>query len=199
MRHDGIVDDGQRGLQRMGEIAGMTPRFLGLLLVMREQGIQLVDQRPDLDRQRLRLDAIGHAGADVDDRPPHPPQRPEAINRLQARHEDQADAEKREGAHQRRPQGGDLGIEADPRLRDLKAEWRCASRAARHSARAPAAAPCWNMCAVVDMKIEVGVAGCRQCAVPQRAGAERLLRRARKPASRAPNRARGSAGRRASG
>ena len=37
VRGGGVGDHGQRRLQRMGEVAGVAPRFLGLLLAMGEQ------------------------------------------------------------------------------------------------------------------------------------------------------------------
>ena len=49
----GIGDHGQRGLQRMGKVAGMTPRLLGLRLAVREQLVDLLGQRPDFGREIL--------------------------------------------------------------------------------------------------------------------------------------------------
>ena len=37
VRGGGVGDHGQRRLQRMGEVAGVAPRLLGLVLAMREQ------------------------------------------------------------------------------------------------------------------------------------------------------------------
>ena len=77
----GVGDHRQRGLQRMGKVAGMPPRFLGLRLAVREQLVDLVDQRLDLPRE-----ALGHArlGAAADRRhlASHAPERPQPVNRL---------------------------------------------------------------------------------------------------------------------
>ena len=51
MRGRGVGDDRQRRLQRMGEIAGMAPRFLGLRLAVREELVDLLGQRSDLGRE----------------------------------------------------------------------------------------------------------------------------------------------------
>ena len=47
-RGRGVHDDGQRRLERMREIAGMAPGLLGLLLIMLDEGVQLLDHRRDL-------------------------------------------------------------------------------------------------------------------------------------------------------
>ena len=47
----GIGDDRQRSLQRMGEVAGVAARFLGLLLAVGEQLVDLLGQRLDLVRE----------------------------------------------------------------------------------------------------------------------------------------------------
>jgi hypothetical protein len=44
----GVGDDGQRGLERMGEVAGVAARFLRLLLAVGEQLVDLLRQRLDL-------------------------------------------------------------------------------------------------------------------------------------------------------
>ena len=75
MRGRRIGDDGQRGLQRMGEVAGVAPRFLGLRLAMGQQFVDLVDQRLDLAREILG-DAGLHAAADRGHLAPHAAQRP---------------------------------------------------------------------------------------------------------------------------
>ena len=52
----------------------MHARLLGLLFGMRQQGVDLVDQRLDLDRQRLG-NPVGALGAHCLDRIAHTPQR----------------------------------------------------------------------------------------------------------------------------
>ena len=41
----GVGDHRERGLERMGKVAGVAPRFLGLGFAMRQQLVDLVDQR----------------------------------------------------------------------------------------------------------------------------------------------------------
>ena len=77
-----VGDDGERGLQGVGEVAGMTPRFLGLLLAVRQELVDLLGQRPDLGREIL-ADAGLLARSDRGDLAAHAAQRPQAINRLQ--------------------------------------------------------------------------------------------------------------------
>ncbi len=60
----------------------MGARLLGLLLVVREQIVQLLDQRPDLQRQR-HVDPRRPARSHLGDREAHPPQWPQPVNRLE--------------------------------------------------------------------------------------------------------------------
>ena len=53
VRAGGVGQHGQRGLERMGEVAGMGARFLGLLLGMGEQRVQFLDHRLHFLRQRI--------------------------------------------------------------------------------------------------------------------------------------------------
>ena len=53
-RGRGVGDHRQRRLQRMGEVAGVAPRLLGLGLAMREQLVDLLGQRPDFGREIRR-------------------------------------------------------------------------------------------------------------------------------------------------
>src|SRR3546814_20391078 len=48
VRGGGVGDDGERGLERMGEVAGVAPRLLGLPLIMGEQLVQLLRHRLEL-------------------------------------------------------------------------------------------------------------------------------------------------------
>jgi len=77
-----IGDDGERSLQRVGEVAGVPPGFLRLCLAVREQLVDLLGQRPDFDRE-FGADAGFRAGADRRDLAPHAAQRPQAVERLQ--------------------------------------------------------------------------------------------------------------------
>ena len=83
----------------MGEIAGVAPRFLGLLLAMRQQFVDLVHQRIDFAREILG-DAALAAGADGDHLAPHPPQRPQAVARLERGQHQQAEPERGEAPDQ---------------------------------------------------------------------------------------------------
>ena len=93
-RRGGVGDDGERRLQRVGEVAGVAARLLGLDLVMLEQGVQLLDQGLDLQRQPF-LDPRLLPGPDRGDGATHAAQRPEAVDRLQRGEHDQAEAEDR--------------------------------------------------------------------------------------------------------
>ena len=120
VRGRGIGDDGQRRLQRMGEIAGVAPRFLGLRLAMGEQLVDLLGQRPDLGRE-IVADPRLLARADGGDLVAHPAQRPQAVEGLQRGEHEQADAEREEAPEQRRAQALDLVVDRLARLRDLEA------------------------------------------------------------------------------
>ena len=120
VRGGGVGDDGERRLQRVGEIAGMAARLLGLDLVMREQGVQLLGQRLDLARQPL-LDPRLLARADRGDRAAHAAQRPQTVDRLQRGEHDQAEAENAERADQGPAEHADLLVERVAALRDLEA------------------------------------------------------------------------------
>src|SRR5690242_1700533 len=47
----GVGDDGEGGLQRMGEIAGMAARFFSLLFTVGEKLVDLLRQRSDFGRE----------------------------------------------------------------------------------------------------------------------------------------------------
>ena len=53
LRMRGVVEDGERGLERMGEIARMGARFFCLLFRMFEQCVQLIHHRLHFERQWL--------------------------------------------------------------------------------------------------------------------------------------------------
>ena len=119
-RGGGVGDDGERRLQRMGEVAGMAPRLLGLGLVMLEQGVQFLGQRLDLARQPL-VDPRLLARADRGDGAADAAQRPQAVDRLQRGEHDQAEAENAERAHHGAPEHADLLVDHVAALRDLEA------------------------------------------------------------------------------
>ena len=108
LRGGGVGDDGQRGLQRMGEVAGVAARFLGLRLAMGEQLVDLLDQRLDLAREILG-DAGLRARPDRGDLAPHAAQRPQAVEGLQRGEDEQADAERGEAPDQGRAQARGSG------------------------------------------------------------------------------------------
>src|SRR3546814_9116299 len=68
----------------------MKPRFLGLFLIMREQRIELVDHRLHFARQR-RGDAAALPPAHRRDRTPDMAQRPQAVEGLERRENDEAE------------------------------------------------------------------------------------------------------------
>ena len=84
----------------MGEIAGVTPRFLGLRLAMREQLVDLLGQRPDFGRE-IVADPGLLARADGRDLVAHPAQRPQAVEGLQRGEHEQAEAERGEAPEER--------------------------------------------------------------------------------------------------
>ena len=98
VRGGGVGDHGQRRLQRMGEVAGVAPRLLGLHLVMGEQVVDLVGQRLDLAREIARRCAVCVPERIGDHLAPHPAQRPQAVERLQRGEDEQAEAEHGEAA-----------------------------------------------------------------------------------------------------
>ena len=72
----------------------MTPRLFGLSLVVRDQRVELVDQRRHLARQALLRDVLRLARSHVDDRQAQLAQRPQPVKRLQRRHHEKAEAER---------------------------------------------------------------------------------------------------------
>ncbi len=115
----GVHDDGQRGLQRMGEVAGVAPRFLGLTFVVFDQRVQFLDHRTDLVGHRVRY-ASGLAGTHPRDLGADLAQRPEPVKGLQRCQRDQPEPEQGEGTDQRTPQHRDLAVEPVAALRDLE-------------------------------------------------------------------------------
>ena len=94
----------------MREIAGMHARFLGLLLGMGQQGVDLIDQRLDFERQRLG-NPVGALGPHCLDRIAHAAQRRKTVPALQHRHRHQAEPEHRETPDQDRTDADDLVIQ----------------------------------------------------------------------------------------
>ena len=156
MRGGGIGDDGQRRLQRMGEVAGMAPRFLGLRLAMGQQLVDLVDQRLDLAREILGDAGLG-AAADGGHFAPHAAQRPQAVNGLQRGEDEQAGAERGEAANQGRAKFADLPVDRIARLGDLEAPADVRIPAGSRRARGSAAA-------------RLRIRSCRACAARRRYG-----------------------------
>ena len=115
-----LVIDGQRRLQRVGEVAGVAPRLFGLHLVMLDQRVQFLGQRLDLARQPF-LDPRFLARADRRDGAADPAQRPKPVNRLQSGEDDQAEAEDTERTQQGAAEDADLFVDHVAALRDLEA------------------------------------------------------------------------------
>src|SRR5690606_18691144 len=103
--------------ERMGEVAGMRARLLRLLLRMFEQGVELLDHRLDLERERVG-DAVAPGRADAGDGAAYPAQWPEPVPGLRHRHEEQPDPEHRERPHEDRADTGDLLVELGARCGD---------------------------------------------------------------------------------
>ena len=85
----GIGQDGQRSLQRMGQIARVHPRLFSLFLAMGEQAVDFLHQRFDLQRQRLG-NAVRPFGAHGLDCRTHAAQRRKAVIALQRGHDEEA-------------------------------------------------------------------------------------------------------------
>ncbi len=62
MRGRGVVDHGQRGLERMGEIPRMSARLFGLPLRMGEQCVDLLDQLSTLTVEAAAMARVPLAG-----------------------------------------------------------------------------------------------------------------------------------------
>ncbi len=120
LRRRGIHDDGQRRLERMGEVAGVAPRFLGLRLAVGEQLVDFFGQRPDL-RREIRADAGLLARADRGHLAPNAPQRPQAVDGLQRGEDQQSQPQRPEAPDQGLAKPVDLVVDRLARLGDLVA------------------------------------------------------------------------------
>ena len=114
-----VHDHRQRRLQRMGKVAGVAARLLGLTFVMFDQAIQLLDHRRDLDRHRP-IDPRGAARAHLRDFQSHLAERPKPIEGLERGHHDQTETEQKETADQRASHHADLVVEPVAAGRHLK-------------------------------------------------------------------------------
>src|SRR3546814_11152931 len=99
VRGGGVGDDGERGLERMGEVAGVAPRLLGLHLIMGEKLVQLLRHRLDLLGESF-LDPGFLARADRRDGLAHAAERPQAVASRDRGTRDEADAEEAEALGQ---------------------------------------------------------------------------------------------------
>src|SRR6185503_18365736 len=90
-----VGDYGERRLQRMSEVARMAPRLFGLRFAVGEKLVDLLRQRPNLDRE-IVADARLVAGADVGDLVAHAPQWPKPVEGLQTCEDQQPDAKRQE-------------------------------------------------------------------------------------------------------
>ncbi len=145
-----VDEHGERGLERMREVAGMQPRFFGLFLVMREQRVEFVDHRLHLERQRggdAALLSAAHRG----DRAADMAQRPQAVEGLKRREDDQPEPEQSEAGDQRRAQRPRLHLQHVARLGDLEPPFRLAARQ-HHIALGDAQFLVGELVAVIDME-----------------------------------------------
>jgi hypothetical protein len=178
LRGRGVHDDGQRGLQRVREVAGVASCLLGLAFVVLDQGVELLDHRRDLDGHRAR-----HAGrlpgAHPRDLLADAAQGPQAVEGLQRGKQQQPDREQREAAHQGPSQYGDLRIEPVAALRDLEPPMDRRT-GQHHVAFDDAELLVGELRAVVDVQVAVVMrAAMRETAIPERARREILAALAR--------------------
>ena len=163
----GIGQHGERRLQRMGEIAGMGARFFGLTLGMRKQGVDLLDQRLDFQRERL-VDPVGTRAAHILDRRPHPAQRAEADPVLKNCEREQSQSEQGKAPDEDRTDAGDLVVQLLPRGGDREGPARVAV-GKDDSTLGDTQRLVRELLAVVETRIEiVGIAPDFQRVVPQR-------------------------------
>ena len=94
---------------------------------MRDERVQFLDQRRDLDRHVAR-DTVDPPAAHLGDLQPQFAQGKQAVKGLQRRQHDQPEPEQQEAAHQCPAQHVDLRIEPAAALRDLKAPARLGAR-----------------------------------------------------------------------
>ena len=106
----GVHHHGQRGLQRMGQVAGMGPGFLGLALSMGKQAVEFLDQRLDFEWERLGH-SVSAGIAHLLQGQPDAPQRTKAQPGLQHRHDQQAQPEHGKAAQQDPPHPSDLLVQ----------------------------------------------------------------------------------------
>ena len=158
-RGRGVGDDRQRGLQRMGEVAGMPPRLLGLRFAVREQLVDLFGQRPDFGREIL-ADAGLLARPDGGHFATHAAQRPQPIEGLQGGEDEKADAQCGEAPDQGLPQAMNLLVDGLARLRDLESPADLRSGQDRIPLRDPQRLGVIRdreFVAVVEVRLDVGV------------------------------------------
>ena len=115
----GIGDDGERGLQRVGEIAGVTPRLLSLSFAVCKQLVDLFRKRPDFSGEIVAYARL-LARADVRDLVANSPQWPKTIEGLQRGERKEAKSERGEAPDERHSKAPDLVVDRLARLRDLK-------------------------------------------------------------------------------
>ena len=121
LRGRGVHDHGERRLERMGEIAGVAARLLGLALVMLEQRVELLDHRRDFDRASRRSTRRRLARAHPRDLLRAPGAAATARRRSAAPPSRSARApSSSEAADQRAAQRVDLRVEPVAALRDLE-------------------------------------------------------------------------------
>ena len=149
----GVHDDGQRRLERMGQIARMGARLLRLPLIMRQQRVQLLHHRQHFGRHRLGH-AVLLARAHPHDFLPHLAQGAQAIDGLQARQHEQSQRQQREALEQGGPQCLDLRVQPGPRLRHHEQPARLRS-GQHHRPLHDAQVLARKLLAVIDMQLPV--------------------------------------------
>ena len=165
---------GQRGLQRMGQIARMRPRLFGLLFGVGQQRVQFLHQRLHLQWQRFGQ-AVLAGRAQALNRQANPAQRAKPVPRLQGGHHEKAQAKHQKAPAEDRANPADLLIQflttgrhgEGPMGRTVRQDYRSLDHPQRLIR---------ILEAVVDVGFLVEVATLQlKAAIPQRAGGKILM------------------------
>ena len=161
-----VHDDGQRRLERVGQIAGMGARFFRLPLIMGKEGVQFLHHRQYFGRHRFCHPAF-LARPHPDDFQPHLAQRAQAVDRLQRRQHEQPERQQRETLEQGGSQCLDLRVQSRPRLRHHEQPVRVRS-GQHHRALHDAQVLAGELLAVIDVQLAIIMFGRRlERPVPQ--------------------------------
>ena len=126
MRRRRVHHHGQRGFERVGQIAGVRARFLRLPLRMRQQCIEFLHQGLHFERQRFGH-PVGPGVAHPLDRAAHPAQGAKSVPGLQRRHNQQAQPQNGQAAQQCPAHLADLPVQIAAPLGHRKAPDRIAA------------------------------------------------------------------------